>query len=145
MVILRRPIMTVKTPMPAATFRWIRYTKDEYDDVLFKRKVGRALPGHFPFLPKQLADIRAQHPGLSDEDFNASYWVCEGACMLCGEPLNDKQRCPVKTVWFSRVPVDERGHTTHIENIVSTIRFWYWRLWWCGWYVKGFILALLKR
>lgn len=93
MVILRRPIMTVKTPAPAAPFRWIRYTLDEYKDVLFRRKAGRALPGYWDWTPKQFAEIRAQHPNISDEDFKAAYWVCEGACMFCGAPLTAEQRC----------------------------------------------------
>ncbi len=93
MVILRRPIMSVKTPTPVASFRWVRYTYAEYTDVLFRHKAGRALPGYWDWTPKQLAEIRAQYPDISDEDFKAAYWVCEGGCMFCGSPLTAEQRC----------------------------------------------------
>ncbi len=65
----------------------------EYTDVLFRHKAGRALPGYWDWTPKQLAEIRAQYPDISDEDFKAAYWVCEGGCMFCGSPLTAEQRC----------------------------------------------------
>jgi hypothetical protein len=95
--------MIAKTRTPAAT--WIRYTHAEYTDVLFRHKTGRALPGDWDWTPKQLAEIRAQYPNISDEDFKASYWVCEGGCMFCGAPLTAKQKCsgPVRCMLSFRI------------------------------------------
>lgn len=112
MVILGRPIMTVKTLAPAAPFRWIRYTLAEYQDVLFKHKTGRAMPGYWCWTPKQLAEIREQHPDLSDEEFEQSYWVCEGGCMLCGSPLVNGSCSAPRTLWSLRL--EDGPHLTRL-------------------------------
>lgn len=126
MVILRRPIMTVKTPTPAAPFRWIRYTYEEYTDVLLRRRTGRAMPGDFPWTPEQLAEIRAQYPDVSDEEFAESYWVCEGGCMLCGAPLVDGKCSAPRTLLSLRL--EDGPHLTRLGELWLRIRFWWHRL-----------------
>ena len=133
---MRLRSMTVKTTTMAAPFRWIRYSADDFFDVLHRRKIGRALPGYWDWTPKQREEIRAQYPELSDEDFDKSYWVCEGACMLCGEPLSDKQHCSASTKWFSLIPRDRRRHTTHFENLIHAARNW--RVW-----IRGLLVRFL--
>lgn len=106
--------------------RWIRYTKAEYHDVMLRRHTGRAMPGCWSFLPKQIEEIRAQHPNISVEDFEESYWVCENCCMLCGLPLKN-DACSARRKWFSLVPRDQRPHLTRFEEIVMSVRFWFRR------------------
>lgn len=116
------------TPMTAPPPRWIRYTKDEYCDVLFRHQTVRAVPGCWPFRPALLAEIRAQHPNISDAEFEESYWVCEGGCMLCGLPLKKNGSCSVRRRWFSLVPRDQRPHLTRLEELVMRVRFWFRQL-----------------
>lgn len=54
-----------------------------------KRDDARALPGgDWDFLPVQRAQIFAQFPGMTDQEFRASYFVCDGFCMLCASALD---------------------------------------------------------
>ena len=113
--------------MTATEPRWIRYTDEDRSNVLLRHHVVRALPGECLPLPKQLDQIRAQHPDLSDDEVRDSYWVCEGYCMICTRPLDPLTKMcsgPPRPWLFATTP-EERAHGTRLSIFFLRLRMWW--------------------